>query len=137
MAEFFPWDQAVYSVGVAVLDEQHKKLFGLINALFEAMKIGKGSLVIGKILTELTEYTKFHFSDEEGYMTKCNYPELATHKQIHAKLTSEVVAIQTKFASDQNINLSIETLDFLKSWLINHIQGTDKKYSSYMNKIIK
>ncbi len=134
MAEFFPWNQDLYSVGVKTLDEQHKKLVALINTLFDAMKIGKGSTVVGKTLDELIEYTKVHFHDEEEHMAKCNYPELSSHKKLHGKLIQDVLKIKEKFSTGPHINISIETLDFLKDWLTNHIQGVDKKYAPYMQK---
>jgi hemerythrin-like metal-binding protein len=132
MTEFFPWRQDLYSVGVITIDEQHKKLFSLINALFDAMKIGKGSSLVGKTLDELIEYTKNHFRTEEDYMIKCNYPAFGEHKKIHDKLTEDVKNIKNKFLANPNTNLSIETLDFLRDWLTQHIQGTDKKYVPYM-----
>jgi hemerythrin len=132
MPDFFPWDADVYSVGVAIIDEQHKNLFHLINELANAMKVGKGSSVVKKILNDLIEYTKTHFSAEEGYMEKCNYPELPGHKKIHIKLTEDVIAMQKKLLENPNINISIETLEFLKNWLTQHIKEVDKKYTPYM-----
>ena len=61
----FVWNDS-YSVKVAELDNQHKKLIGLINQLYDAMKEGKGKDVLEVIFTELIEYTKNHFSAEEN-----------------------------------------------------------------------
>lgn len=135
MSEFFPWNKELYSVGVDIIDEQHKKLFSLINKLFDAMKIGKGSSMVGSILDELIEYTKNHFSAEEDYMAKCNYPELKTHRELHIKLTEDIGKIKSKLANNPNSNLSIQTMDFLKDWLNQHIQGVDKKYAPYMKNL--
>jgi len=39
------WDQS-YSVSVRRMDEQHQKLFALINALHDAMRQGKGQAAV-------------------------------------------------------------------------------------------
>ena len=54
-----------YSVKVKEIDQQHMKLVNLINELHLAMKEARGREVVGKILTDLISYTKFHFSTEE------------------------------------------------------------------------
>jgi hemerythrin len=66
------------SVNVAEIDLQHKKLVGLINELFDAMKIGKGKDVTGKILDGLISYTATHFTQEERYFDKFGYPDKIT-----------------------------------------------------------
>lgn len=68
MSEFFPWDDMLYSVGIASIDAQHKKLVALVNNLFEAMKSGKGATVVGSILDELIQYTASHFKYAEECM---------------------------------------------------------------------
>ncbi len=55
------WTDA-YSVGVAEIDKQHKKLIDLINALHDAMSKGQAKAVIGKVLGELISYCASHFA---------------------------------------------------------------------------
>jgi hypothetical protein len=52
------WDKKM-SVGVALLDTDHQKLVKMLNDLYAAMVEGHGKDSLGKILDELTAYTKF------------------------------------------------------------------------------
>ena len=58
------WDNS-FSVNVKEIDAQHQKLIALINDLHDAMKTGKAKDVLGKILSDLTDYTVYHFGNEE------------------------------------------------------------------------
>ena len=127
MAELISWSPK-YSVNHPVMDAQHKQLIGLINELYSAMCQRRGKDVLQKILDELIKYTKVHFGSEEKLMRDMNYVEFAQHRHIHKILTQQVIRLQNKF-KEGKILLSIEVMEFLKNWLINHIQGTDKKYS--------
>lgn len=120
-----------YSVSVQKYDEQHKKLISLINNLHAAMSAGKGKEALGVIFTELIEYTKHHFADEEAEFKKHKYPEIALHQMEHEKLTKEVLKYYNEFMAGKT-NLSIEILNFLKNWLQNHIMGTDKRYAPFL-----
>lgn len=62
---------------------------------------------------------------------KCKYPALLTHKQINAKLAQDVLAMKEKMAVT-NVGMASQVSSFLKEWLMQHIQGEDNKYSSYM-----
>ncbi len=64
-------------------------------------------------------------------MKKVNYPELEMHKEVHKVLTKQVTDLQDKFLDGKKL-ISLEVLNFLKGWLLNHVEGTDKKYSSYI-----
>ena len=68
---FLDWDDSL-SVNVTEIDDQHKKLIGTLNDLYDAMDDGKGNDVLGKILKELTDYTVYHFQTEENYFKKFN-----------------------------------------------------------------
>lgn len=120
------------SVNVAEMDRQHKKLIDLINELFDAMSSGKGKDVIGKILDSLMEYTKTHFASEERMMQIHNYPEQSAQQSEHTKLTKQVMELQGKFKGG-SVSITLETMNFLKDWLQNHILQNDKKYGPYLN----
>ena len=121
------------SVGVGVLDDDHKRLVGMVNELYDAMQTGQGRTTLGRILGDLIKYTQVHFSREEKLFAETGYPAATAHKQQHDALTSQVLEVQRKYMAGSTAMLSIDVLQFLKGWLINHIQGTDQKYRSHLN----
>lgn len=121
------------SVGVATLDADHKKLVGMINELFDAMKAGHGREALGKILDNLVDYTKIHFAREENFFAKTGYPQAVVHKQLHDDLARQVLEVQKKYQAGAPGALSLEVMNFLKNWLLTHIQGEDKRYGPYLN----
>ena len=123
------WTDAL-SVNVKKFDDQHKKLVQYINDLHDAMRAGQGQAAMGPILKNLVDYTKTHFAEEENLMQLHKYPGYLTQKTQHTKLVSEVQRIEKEFASGSKA-LTIEVMNFLKSWLTDHIQKTDKSYSTF------
>lgn len=121
------------SVGVGVLDADHKRLVGMVNALYDAMQAGEGKASLGRILNDLVQYTKVHFAREETLFTQTVYPAAIAHKREHDALTSQVLDVQQKYATGATATLSIDVLHFLKDWLVKHIQGSDQKYRPHLN----
>jgi len=130
--EALPW-KAKYSVHVKSIDDQHKELVRLINELNNAMLYEKGRNEIARILKGLVDYTVLHFDYEEKLMKQCNYPDFDNHKKMHIKLVSTVQEFKRDFDSGEK-ELSKDVMEFLKSWLVEHIMGTDQKYSELMVK---
>ena len=124
----FDWKPS-YSVNVKRCDDDHKKLFALINDLHGAMQTGKGSQMIEKVVGELEDYTRFHFSAEEALMAKTKYPALGMHRVEHQKFVQSLV----KFRKEGITGQSIAVLTFMNDWLVHHIKGTDQHYSAHMN----
>lgn len=124
---FINWTEQ-YSVGVTEIDNQHKGLVKLINKLFDAMADGQANKVLHEIIEELVKYTQVHFATEEKYFVSFNYADTEAHIAEHNKFIQEVAKFKAQFEAG-NIVLSFEVFKFLKSWLVNHIQGSDKKYS--------
>ncbi len=120
------WNSSV-QINIREIDKQHRKLIDLINDLHRAMKSGSGSQQAGTILNQLVDYTSTHFSYEEGLLQKCDYPDITAHKERHKKLVAQIVDFQRKF-QEGNSTISVEIMDFLKSWLVDHIKGVDTKY---------
>jgi hemerythrin len=119
------------SVGVTEIDEQHKKLIDMTNSLHDAMRQGHGRDAIGSIVKGLVEYTVTHFAYEEGEFEKTGFPGLGAHKAEHASFVEKVGAFVEEFQAGK-IGLSVEVLNFLSSWLVEHIQGSDKEAGAYL-----
>ncbi len=127
---FMSWSDSL-SVKVDAMDGQHKKLINLINQLHDAMKAGQGKEKIGSVLESLITYTKQHFSYEENYLKNNNYPGLAQHIKLHQALVKQVEDLNTKFTAGEPVSTT-QVLDFLRGWLVNHIQKEDMKYGEYI-----
>jgi len=121
-----------FSVNITEIDSQHKKLIALINELHEAMKVAKGKDVMGHILSELVNYTVYHFGTEEKLFQKYGYPEIVNHKKQHDDLTRQVMDTADKFNKGGNI-ITVEVMTFLKDWLQSHILRVDKRYAPFLN----
>lgn len=121
----YQWTPAI-SVNNPDIDSQHKRLFDLINNLHDAMIAGKGKDVLAATLAELLDYTKTHFSYEEKYIQSKQYVGFAAHKLQHDQFTKKVADWQKDFQAGK-MNLTIEVSQYLKDWLVNHIEVIDKK----------
>lgn len=126
------WTESM-SVGVKVLDEDHKKLVGMVNQLHDGIMDGHRAEALGKVLDQLVSYTRIHFEREESMFTKTHYPGLATHKKEHDDLIKTALDLQSRYRQGASSMLSLETMSFLKSWLAHHIQGCDKSYSPHLH----
>ena len=132
---FIEWKKS-YSVGLDSIDDDHKKLLGMINQLQTASHYTTDDKMIEHILDDLIDYTKYHFSREEKIMLDCEYPNLAAHKKLHQDMIKQV----STFIDDyrlHNTRTIDEVTQFLKSWLINHINGSDKEYVPYLSNMPK
>lgn len=128
---FFEWNDSL-TVNINEIDTQHKYLIKLINSLNDAMGKGQGKDVLGKILTELIDYTVKHFSLEEKYMEKYKYTYSQSHKLEHEKLIKQVKEFDEEFKSGKTL-ISVQVMSFLKDWLKNHIMQNDVKFGQFLN----
>ena len=124
------WKEA-YDVNIAQIDQQHKKLVDLINALNEAMAKGRAKEVLNKILNELVAYCASHFKLEEQMMQVNGYPEYDEHKDKHDKMTAKVLSLKKEVAAGKKL-ISLDVMKFLEQWLDKHILGTDQKYAPFL-----
>jgi hemerythrin len=118
-----------FSVTVPEMDEQHKRLFAMINELHDARSKGQGQTVIKPLLQGLVQYTRTHFSAEEQLLQRAKYAEFAQHKALHEKLIKQVLDLKARSDAGQ-AGVTVELMNFLKTWLVSHIQGVDKKYGA-------
>lgn len=121
-----------FSVGVREMDEQHKRLIGIINELIEADNTTVDSETIFDILTKMTNYALSHFEKEEQYMIKYNYPDYSIHKDQHSEFKDQLITF-CKDTKAHKESIPTEIFSYLKTWLTNHILETDMAYKSFFN----
>ena len=126
---FMDW-KPEFSVGVAEIDSQHKKLVALLSRLYEAMQEGNGKEALGSVLSELVNYCNTHFAAEERLMSKYGYPGLENHKGVHRKMTIKAASLERDFTHSA-APPTIQVANFLKDWLTKHIMETDMAYAPF------
>ncbi|HWR34236.1 MAG TPA: bacteriohemerythrin [Clostridia bacterium] len=108
----FEWT-AKYSVGVERFDEEHKRLFNLMNKLHYAMRIAQERTVLEGALLD---YTEQHFSAEETAMNIPGFPGAGAHKAEHDRLRSDAAALQEKYRAGAS-KIGIDLVDIRNSLL--------------------
>lgn len=125
------WNENL-SVSIPSIDEQHKVLIGMINNLQDAMSSGDSRSVLGDIFDGLLDYTQKHFDYEKQLMQEHGYPETDAHLAEHEGFTEKVKDLHKQFVTSSNFMIGVDVMKFLTDWLVNHIQGVDKEYSSHL-----
>lgn len=128
---YFTWDSS-YSVQVQRFDTEHQRLFQIVNQLYDGMKSGRGKDVLQGVLQELVRYTQQHFSEEETVMRQAGYNGLQQQIDEHKRFVTRVNDLSERFKAGSGA-LSVELLDVLRDWLVNHIGGMDRQYSAFLN----
>lgn len=127
---FVAWSDGL-SVGIEVIDNDHKKLLTLINNLQTAVLYPTGEAFERQALDELVAYTKYHFEREESLLEQYGYPELLPHRRQHQEMIDRVGAFIAAYDKDRETTVEAMTR-FLKTWLVDHISGTDQQYSAFL-----
>ncbi len=120
------WNEE-HSVGISIIDEKHKEFIDIINKVFVAKQHDNNPEKIEEALHEIIDYAWNHFRTEESYMVEFCYPEYQYHKEEHLDFVHRTNSY-FKIVTSGNYQILNEILEYLKQWLVNHIQGTDKKY---------
>ncbi|MDH5721291.1 MAG: bacteriohemerythrin [Spirochaetia bacterium] len=120
------------SINVQEIDNQHMQIVNMINSLYDAMSQGKSQQVIGNIIKGMVEYTDSHFQLEENYFEQFQYEHTEEHKKEHAEFIEKVKKLKKGYF-EGSVSIGIETLQFLKQWLVDHIMVSDKKFVKCFN----
>ena len=124
------WSDA-YSVGVADLDRQHRKLIDMINQLGDlpAEKNAESAAALHEILSALFDYTQTHFRDEEAHLRRMGYPQLEAHEREHAAFVAKIATFN--MAALGGILDSMGVQRYLREWLLSHILKSDMHYRRF------
>jgi hemerythrin-like metal-binding protein len=120
-----------FSVENPKIDDEHKRLFKLLDDFYEGLQNGSSKEELGNLIKGLLDYANFHFSNEEAYMESIGFPNLEKHKEEHRQFIGKATDFYEKHTSGKLI-LSLEVTNFIKNWITNHIKSEDKQYAAFL-----
>ncbi len=128
------WDPSL-STGIKSIDYEHKMLIERLNAVIEAIDKNQGEGTIAKTLDFLLDYTNFHFSNEEKFISGHGYPGLELQQKQHKEFKEFVNKLILDFQQDGAVkDIANQIRDFIFTWLINHIMQVDRQLSNFVTK---
>jgi hemerythrin len=130
----FVWTDQL-SIGIDVIDQQHRRIVEYINQLDDARTGGYTREEIGYLINDLVDYTISHFGFEESLQEEANYPFAISHKKVHDLFTQRVSDYQAKFDKGEDISKGLNSL--LVTWLFNHIKRDDTDYVESVKSYLK
>jgi hemerythrin len=135
--DFVVWDDR-YSVGVTLMDDQHKELLRETNELYAACRESDVAARerFREVIKSTVDYVKTHFAQEEQIMEKVKYPELPNHKKEHEVFVQKVLD-EVKAFEEGKTFVPNNFVRFLRDWILAHIALEDKKYGAFIADIRK
>jgi hemerythrin-like metal-binding protein len=127
------WDES-YSVGVSRLDEQHKRIIGIVNYLVRSKAVAVESSTIAEALTRLARYTNDHFKTEENLLREHGYPELEAHTREHEEYR-QVITNFCQAIWEQDPTVTDRFSRFVSVWWWKHVLVEDMKYKEFFEKL--
>ena len=122
------WNSTL-ETGVRQIDLQHQDLIELIYEFEIAHLGGRDDEALENALPRLTAYVLFHFGTEERLMA--GTPNAAHHVNEHREFAEKVTSVKTERCVEP-VQAVAPLLDYLKSWLVNHIMNTDKELARHI-----
>lgn len=126
------------NLGIGELDDQHQAFFLHVVGLRRALIEGSGGREkLMKTLRFLDTFIDEHFSAEEKYMRRYNYPGILLHKTEHQTFIRSVAEFKQTFLDldargEVTSFLTIEVMRRLEHWLTEHIRMVDRKMAEYL-----
>jgi hemerythrin len=82
-----------------------------------------------EVVNELKDYAKYHFEHEEEYMNEKKFRKYLSHKVAHDGFIEKINEYDAEIVDENQKESLLELLDFLTSWLVEHILKQDKLYA--------
>lgn len=118
-----------YSVGVKIIDDQHKEFMDTFNELYDALLNNEAEEKLAVTLKKLSDYAEYHFALEEKYFKDFDYDGAEEHIKQHDDFRAQLGEFKKHFFKENDLKqLALELVDLLENWLIKHVVETDQKY---------
>lgn len=120
--------------GNETIDGQHRELIARIKQFVDSCEQGDGKIKAIKMLDYLTEYTNFHFTEEEKLQAEVGYPGQKEHREKHEEFKRNLKDLDELLEESEG-----PTDEFVKqveanvvNWLFTHIKSFDRSVAEYI-----
>jgi len=127
------WDdisEIIKSTGLPFVDEEHKnltiKMIGLklyLSEIENKIQTRSQKQKALELIKQLFEYTQTHFNHEEAFLKEYQLDD-ENQISLHKQFLSHVFKVGREIEANHTVDLE-GFIEFLFSWWINHINGTD------------
>ena len=121
-----------FSINVAEIDAQHKKLCDYVNRLHAGVEGRVDREDLRQLLVDLVEYARLHFATEERLMGKHGMSSASRHHKEHETLL-RLLEDTVKSISEGNHPIFYSKYDVANDWFLAHIMDHDKKLGAFLN----
>jgi hemerythrin len=128
-SRFFVWNER-FELGIPSIDADHQGFLELMNDLYSAMDRGEGADRTHATLDALKAYATYHFIREEDLMAAAGYPGLHAQQVEHAWYLYYLEKLESLATADSA--RAQKTMAFMRTWFIDHILGTDQRFSQWL-----
>ncbi len=121
------WHES-YDCGEPTIDQEHRKLFELVNILINAaFKRKSNPLEFDDALKKLLAHVVQHFANEEAILAQHHYAELELHAQAHKRLVERALQLRDSAATG-GVTIG-ELVDFLADEVVaRHMLKSDREF---------
>jgi len=135
MSKTIEWTDAM-ACGVAEMDRQHHILVDTLAEASEKLTGRVDDPLFERITQDLLAYAIYHFETEEKLMEQYGYAAAAAdqasrHVTAHRSFTAQVVAMRDD-ARTGGPSTAAALLEFLRTWLVDHIMSVDKQLAAFV-----
>lgn len=121
-----------YSINVAEIDAQHKKLLEFVNKLHAGVAAEIDREELRGLFEDLVEYTRFHFESEEKLMAEHGMATDTMHHKDHKLLLQQLEKIVDAISRGKQPAFYSQ-YDVSNDWFLAHILGFDKRMGAALN----
>lgn len=122
-----------YRIGEAMIDQDHKNLFKLINEFHDTFQERKVRSELVRVLNNLVAYAEEHFQREEFIMAAHGFPLQEEHHARHEQLYATIYVLNEKLQNSAQLP-ERDAIAFLKDWLADHILQHDLAFAEFLKK---
>ena len=130
------------SVANEAIDQDHRYLFCLVNTVELALRTEENRDLLDVAVTQLLEYTEYHFTREKALQDKIQYPKRGDHRGEHLRIIEQVKTVQEQIRKAlapaqpeadadnpaKQVKLDADQIaGLLREWVLGHVLKRDRE----------